>query len=110
MDYGKYVYEQKKKEKEIKAKSHKTETKSIQIKVVTSPHDLELKAKKTSEWLREGHRIKIDLFLRGRSKYLDKAFLHERIDRFLKLLTEQYKMADEPRQSPKGITFVIERV
>jgi len=109
MDYGKFLYDQKKKARESKAKSHKTETKSVQVKIGTGEHDLELKAKKASEWLKEGHRVKFDLHLRGRAKYLDKKFLDERMNRMLKLVTEDYKIADGPKKSPKGLTVVLEK-
>jgi translation initiation factor IF-3 len=109
MDYGKFSYEQKKKQKDIKAKSQTTETKNVQVKTGTGEHDLELKAKKASKWLKEGHRIKVDLYLRGRSKYLDKKFLDERLERILNLLTEDYKVVDQPKKSPKGLTMIIEK-
>lgn len=109
MDYGKYQYLENKKRREVRSKSHTTETKNIQVKIGTGKHDLELKAKKASEWLKEGHRVKFDLYLRGRAKYLEKKFLEERMGRFLKLLTEEYKIAEPPKKSPKGLTMVIER-
>ena len=109
MDYGKFQYAENKKLKVAKAKSHTVETKTIQVKIGTGEHDLELKAKKASEWLKEGHRIKIDLFLIGRTKYMDFNFLKERMERILKLITEEYKVADAPKKSPKGLTIVIER-
>lgn len=109
MDYGKYQYEMKKKAKEVKAKSHVTETKSVQVKIGTGEHDLQLKAKRVASWLDEGHRVKIDLFLWGRYKYMDAAFLKERLERFLKLVPAEYKIADEIKKSPKGYTTVIER-
>ena len=110
MDYGKYQYEQKKKAKEVKAKSHVTETKSVQVKIGTGEHDLALKAKRVAEWLGEGHRVKIDLFLWGRYKYMEEAFLKERLERFLKIVPAEYKVADETKKSPKGFTTTIERV
>jgi translation initiation factor IF-3 len=110
MDYGKFQYEQKKKQKEIKAKSHVTETKVTQVKVGTSEHDMGLKAKRVSEWLAEGHRIKIDLFLAGRYKYKEFSFLKERLERFLKLIPDEYKVADEIKKGPKGLTVTIERM
>ena len=109
MDYGKYKYEESKKEKERKAKATTTETKEIQVKLNTGDHDLELKAKRASEWLARGDRVKIELFLRGRSKYLEKEFLEERLKRPLKLLTVDYKIAEEPRKGPKGPYLIIER-
>lgn len=109
MDLGKFQYDQKKRQKEIKSKSHVTETKTVQIKVGTGEHDLDLKAKKVSEWLGEGHRVKLDLFLRGRYKYMERDFLKDRIERFLTLVTEEYKIADEIKKSPKGLSVTIER-
>ena len=110
MDYGKYQYEVKKKAKEIKAKSHITETKGMQVKIGTGEHDLTLKAKRVAEWLAEGHRVKVDLFLWGRYKYMEMAFLKERLERFLKIIPAEYRIADEIKKSPKGFSTTLERV
>lgn len=110
MDYGKYQYELKKKAKEVKAKSHVTETKAVQVKIGTGDHDLNLKAKRAAEWLTEGHRVKIDLFLWGRYKYMEESFLKERLNRFLKIIPAEYKLAEEIKKSPKGYSTTLERV
>jgi translation initiation factor IF-3 len=108
-DFGKYQYEENKKQKQAKTKSHSVEIKTVQVKLGTGEHDLGLKAKKASEWLAEGNRVKLDLFLPGRAKYLDQNFLKTRLDRMLKLLTVEYKVATPPTKSPKGMTVIIER-
>lgn len=110
VDYGKFLYSENKKQKAIKAKAHTTEIKSLQIKLGTGDHDLNLKAKKASEWIKEGHRVKIDLFLPGRTKYMNETFLKERMDRVLRLVSEDFKVAEEPKKSPKGMTAIIEKV
>lgn len=109
VDYGKFLYSENKKQKIIKAKTRTVEVKSLQIKVGTGEHDLNLKAKKASEWLKEGHRVKIDLFLPGRAKYMNETFLKERMERVFKLIPENFKIAEEPKKSPKGLTAIIER-
>jgi translation initiation factor IF-3 len=109
MDFGKYQYEVSKKLKKVKAGAKPTETKSIQIKIGTGNHDLELKAKTASKWLKEGHRIKIELFLTGRTKYMDEKFLRERLDRVLHLITEDYKVSDSYKKGPKGLFIIIEK-
>ena len=109
MDFGKYQYELQKKQREVKAKSHATETKSVQVKIGTGEHDLMLKAKRVAEWLKEGHRVKIDLFLWGRYKYMEFAFLKERLERFIKLIPADYKLAEEVKKSPKGLSVTVER-
>jgi len=109
MDYGRYQYEVNKKLKKAKANAKNTETKSIQIKIGTGDHDLALKAKTASKWLKEGHRIKVELFLAGRAKYLDQKFLQERMDRVLHLITEEYKVSDAYKKGPKGLFTIIEK-
>lgn len=109
MDYGKFQYDQKKKQKAAKAKAHNTEVKSVQVKLATDENDLNIKAKRASKWLKDGHRVKVELFLPGRAKYLDKDFLKERLNRILKLISEEYKIADEAKKSPKGLTMIIEK-
>jgi translation initiation factor IF-3 len=108
-DYGKFLYDQKKKQKAAKAKAHNVEVKSVQIKVGTGEGDLGLKAKRVSDWLEEGHRVKVELFLPGRTKYMDKGFLEERLNRILKLLTIEYNIADPIKKNPKGLAMIIER-
>ena len=109
MEYGKFQYEQNKKQKKAKAGAHRTETKSIQVKVGTGEHDLLLKAKTASKWLRDGHRIKIELYLSGRTKYMEDKFLKERLDRMLHLITENYKIAENYKRSPKGLMITVEK-
>ncbi len=109
MDFGKYQYEASKKLKKNRAGAKLTETKSIQVKIGTGDHDLELKAKTASKWLKEGHRIKVELFLSGRAKYMDQKFLQERLDRVLHLITENYKVSDSYKKGPKGLTVTIEK-
>lgn len=110
MDFGQYRYETKRKASEVKAKSHVTETKNVQVKIGTGEHDQALKAKRIAEWLNEGHRVKVDLFLTGRYKYMEQSFLKERLERFLKIIPAEYKLADEIKKSPKGLTTTLERV
>lgn len=109
MDFGKYQYLESKKEKQAKAKAHVIELKTLQVKIGTGDHDLALKAKRASEWLREGHRIKMDLFLIGRSKYMNIDFLKERMERILKFITEEFVVVEPPTKSLKGLTAIIEK-
>lgn len=109
MDFGKFQYLEQKKAKEVKAKSHVTETKGMQVKIGTGEHDLALKAKRVAEWLMEGHRVKVDLFLWGRYKYMTEGFLKERLERFLKLIPAEYKIAEATKRSPKGFSTTLEK-
>jgi translation initiation factor IF-3 len=109
-DFGQFRYDTKRKASQAKAKAHVTETKSAQVKIGTGEHDQQLKAKRIAQWLEEGHRVKVDLFLWGRYKYMEPAFLKERLGRFLKIIPAEYKLADPIKKSPKGFTTTIERI
>lgn len=110
MDYGKFQYDENKKQKASKATAKVVEVKSIQIKVGTGENDLALKAKKASEWLEEGNQVKVEIFLSGRSKFiLNDAFLNERLQKYLNLISVDYKIAVPIKRGPKGPALVIER-
>jgi translation initiation factor IF-3 len=108
-DYGKFKYEQKKKDKEVKSRAKVTETKEAQVKIGTSTNDMMIKANKIASWLREGHRVKVDLFLWGRYKYMEFNFLKERLERFLAVIPEGFKIAEPVQKSPKGLSVSLER-
>jgi translation initiation factor IF-3 len=109
MDYGKFQYDEKKKLRVAKSRTQTSELKNIQVKIGTGDHDLELKAKKASEWLTDGHRVKIDLYLSGRSKYMDINFHKERMDRIFNLITVEYKIVSPPTKGLKGLSAIIEK-
>lgn len=66
VNYGKYAYDQKKKEKEI-AKNHKeSELKEIRFTPLTDEHDLQTKANQAIKFLQKGNKLKATIFLKGR--------------------------------------------
>lgn len=109
MDYGKFQYEQKKRESVARSKAKVSETKEVQIKVGTGENDMRLKAKKAAEWLGEGHRVRVELFLKGRYKGMEEAFLKVRLEKFVMLIPYAYRIAEPIARSPKGFAGIIER-
>lgn len=108
MDYGKFQYQEQKKSKEAGKKSRTTEVRIIRIGIGTSEHDLEMKAKKISGFLKQRDKVKIDLVLRGREKYLDKDFITGRLNRIMKFIAENHKITDGPKRAPSGLYVIIE--
>ena len=109
MDYGKFQYELKKRESAARSKAKVSETKEVQIKVGTGENDMRLKANKAAEWLAEGHRVRAELFLKGRYKGMEEAFLKSRLEKFLLLIPFPYKIAEPITRAPKGFAGIIER-
>ncbi|MFH1575420.1 MAG: translation initiation factor IF-3 [Candidatus Nealsonbacteria bacterium] len=107
MEYGKYLYWQRKKAKE--ATKHKTsETKIIQLTFNISPHDLETKADQSKKFLEKGNRIIVVLVLRGREKALAD-FAKGKISQFLETLNKKIPVKTERdlRRDPRGFSMVI---
>jgi translation initiation factor IF-3 len=109
MDYGKFQYEQKKRESAARSKAKVSETKEVQIKVGTGENDMRLKAKKAAEWLAEGHRVRMELFLKGRYKGMEEAFLKTRLEKFMLLIPYPYRIAEPITRAPKGFAAILEK-
>lgn len=66
LDYGKYHFQQQKKEKEAKKKQHVVEIKSLRLSPIIDTHDFETKVKHAKNWIQSGMKVKIDMRFRGR--------------------------------------------
>lgn len=67
IDYGKFLYEQKRREKELKAKSTQITVKEIRFGPQTDEHDYEFKKKNAVKFLQDGAKLKAFVFFKGRS-------------------------------------------
>ena len=67
IDYGKFLYQQKKRAKELKAKQVRQEVKEIRFGPQTDDHDYNFKLKHAKEFLEEGNKVRAFVFFRGRS-------------------------------------------
>ncbi len=66
MDYGKYRYQQSKKQQEAKKKQVHVEVKEIKLRPQTDEHDLQVKIKHARRFIEEGNKVKVTLVFRGR--------------------------------------------
>lgn len=66
MDYGSFRYQQEKKEKKNKAKQKSTELKTVKTSSKISEHDMEVRVKQTIKFLTAGHKVRIELQMKGR--------------------------------------------
>ncbi len=69
MDYGRFKYEQSKKDNEARKRQKTTETKEIRMTPRTDDHDIEVKVKKIMEFLAEGDKVKVSVKFRGREAF-----------------------------------------
>lgn len=66
IDYGKYRYDQTKREKESKKSQHQVKVKEIKLKPNIDEHDFQTKLKKAYQFLEKGNKVKITCMFRGR--------------------------------------------
>jgi len=66
MDFGKYKYEQQKREAEARKKQHIIETKEIKFRPSTDIHDYDVKMRSVLKFLEDGDKVKVTLRFRGR--------------------------------------------
>ncbi len=109
MDFGKWQYQEERKRRESEKKAHEVEIRGVRVGLGTSEHDLEMKAKRIGDFLSTGDKVKVDLILRGRAKYLDQKFINERLERVLHFLPIEYKIASGPTKGPRGLSIILEK-
>jgi translation initiation factor IF-3 len=68
MDYGKYLYQQKRKLRNSHKRHqyHSTTLKEIRLRPETEPHDLEIKVNHARQFIEKGHKVQFTVFFRGR--------------------------------------------
>jgi translation initiation factor IF-3 len=66
MDYGKFKYEQSKRERESRKKQHVVEVKELRLRPKIDDHDFQVKARSARRFLEEGNKVKVSVRFRGR--------------------------------------------
>lgn len=112
-DYGKYLYWEKKKKREKRSKTFHSEIKGIRLKFGISPHDMEVRVKSAVKFLKKGHKVRIELLLKGRQKDNTLSeFAKEKIGFFLKMIEEKVplKIERDIKREGRGLTMIIVKV
>jgi len=106
MDYGKYRYEQSKKEKDAKKKQSIIQVKEIKMRPKTDEHDLEFKTKHIERFLKEGNKAKVTMIFRGRE--LMHPDLGKRLlDKLANDLKETAVIEQMPRLEGKNMVMIL---
>jgi len=105
MDYGKYLYEKKRKDKLNKKNSKITKLKEITIRPAIDEHDYQTKLKHARDFLLDGDKVKIMLKMRGRELQHVSENMNA-IKRFIDDLAEISKVEQNLKQD-RGLTMAI---
>ncbi len=109
MDYGKFRYEQQKRDKEARKKQHTIEMKEIRFRPHTDTHDFNFKTKHAKNFLEHGHKVRAYVQFRGRDIiYKDHGM--EILARFIQELAELAKIDQEPKMEGRRMTTILSPV
>ena len=108
MDYGKFKYEQAKKEKANKAKSKQQELKEVRLgrSMKIDPHDIAIRLKKAREFLMDGHKVQIVQNFRGREMQ-HKNRGYDRMREITETLSDISKVEVPPRFAGRRMTMIF---
>ena len=106
MDYGKFKYQQSKKQQEAKKKQIHVEVKEIKLRPKTDDHDLMFKVKHVRRFLEEGNKAKITLVFRGREiTHMDIG--RAVIQRFAAELEDVAVIESQPRVDGRNMFMIV---
>ena len=106
MDYGKYRYEQSKREREARKRQKIVELKEIRLTPKIEAHDFQVKVKATAKFLKEGDKVKVSIRFRGRE------IVHAELGKTLLLqlyeaVKDQAVMEREPKIEGKNMVMIL---
>lgn len=108
MDYGKWLYQQKRKVREAHKKHqyHSTTLKEIRLRPETDKHDLDVKLNHAREFLQKGHKVQFTVFFRGR-QMLHKDHGYTILEQITQSLQDLAKVERPSRMSGRRMTLLV---
>jgi translation initiation factor IF-3 len=106
MDFGKFKYEQQKREKEVKKKQKIVSLKEVKLRPGIEDHDFDVKLKNAQRFLVDGDKVKVTIMFRGRElshPELGRQLLVKMAD----ILKETVNVEREPRLEGKNMIMIV---
>lgn len=106
MDYGKYKYEQKKKDQASKRKQHQVHMKEVRLRPAIAEHDLQVRVRQAREFLSEGDKVLLVCLFRGR-QMAHKEVGEQVIKNVVTLLADIAKVESPIRMEGKRMVMLL---
>lgn len=106
MDYGKFKYQQSKKQQEAKKKQVQVQLKEVKLRPKTDEHDLQFKIKHVRRFLEEGNKAKITLVFRGR-EITHMNLGQKALDRFAEELQDIAVIEVRPKMEGRNMFMIV---
>lgn len=109
MDFGKFKYEQSKKEKLVRKKQHVIHVKEIRLRPSIEAHDFDFKLKNARKFLEQGNKVKFNVIFRGR-EMAHQEFGKQLLGRITEELDDIAKAENTPRVEGRNmVLFLIKK-
>ena len=106
MDYGKFMFEQAKKEKEAKKNQKVINIKEVWVKPTIDEHDFNFKAKNALKFLKDGDKVKVSVRFRGREMNYTRLG-EDVLNRFAESVAEAGIVEKKPRLEGRSMTMFL---
>jgi translation initiation factor IF-3 len=106
IDWGKYQYQKMKEQQKNRKSSKQSELKQMRFGLKIGSGDLEIKLRKIRGFLSEGHKVRIQVFYRGR-EMAHKELGYEMITRIIEQLEDDAVMEQQPQMAGRNLSVVI---
>jgi len=106
LDYGKFLYRQRKIEQKHKRLQKKTEQKTIRLSLRIDEHDLEVKAGRAREFLEDGNSVRVMLMFKGRENAHEELG-RQKVDLFLEKIKDVAAVEAPAKKQGNSITMVL---
>lgn len=106
VDWGKYQYQKMKELQKNRKSSKQSELKQMRFGLKIGAGDLEIKLRKIREFLAAGHKVRIQIFYRGR-EMAHKELGYEMIDRIANLLEGDAILEQKPQMAGRNLSVVV---
>jgi translation initiation factor IF-3 len=106
MDFGKYKYEEKKKEQASRRKQHQVQVKELRVRPATGDHDLQVKIKQARQFLADGDKVLVCCLFRGR-QMAHKEVGEQVVQEVVKLLADVAKVESGIRMEGRRMVLLL---
>ena len=108
LDYGRFKYEQTKKEREAKKHQHAIELKELRLRPGTDDHDVDVRARSARRFIEEGHKVRLLVRFRGREA-AHPEIARSQIDRIVRSLQDIAIVEQGPMMEGRAMFAVLSR-
>jgi translation initiation factor IF-3 len=106
IDWGKYQYQKMKEQQKNRKSSKQSELKQMRFGLKIGSGDLEIKLRKIRSFLSEGHKVRIQVFYRGR-EMAHKELGYDMINKIVALLEDDAVMEQQPQMAGRNLSVVV---